>query len=212
MKVWPIWRNDTGLLRGFEVSSLAIILRPYIRLLRKTPGVTDVRRQLRNDDRIAFKFMGHEAVVYEWFGDSSRYWIGLQNPDANPGADIWPLLSAFASHRGALSASSLATFLDPTDTNLEFEYLVRPFLAKHLDIRREWTTVRSYWSGGRTILVCKNGEENFVSVNLTGSQIGVLSPSVDQDFECFGRGRTSMQVAQEAFSLFLEQLGITTYS
>ena len=66
------------------------------------PGVTEVRRNWFNDDRVSFRFKGQAAVVNEPWGDSSRYWVGLQDPDASPETDIAPIHDAFKSYRGFL--------------------------------------------------------------------------------------------------------------
>jgi len=73
-------------------------------LLRGVPGVTDVQRQWFSDhgDPVTFKFHGEDAVVNELWGDNSRYWIGLQDPDASPDIDITPILEAFQRYRGLL--------------------------------------------------------------------------------------------------------------
>ena len=101
MKTHPI-RRDNGSLRGFEITSTWISFWPMLKLLRKVPGVTDVQRQWFNDDRVTFKYHGKEAVVNEPWGDNSRYWVGLQDPDASPEIDISPLLHAFQQYRGFL--------------------------------------------------------------------------------------------------------------
>jgi hypothetical protein len=98
--------------------------------------------------------------------------------------------------------------LQTLDTNAEFESLVRPFLALHPEIPYEWQQIRNIWSGGRTVLLVNpnGGNHERVSVNLLGGQIGVLTDSDDVDFEDFGRGLSTLQLAQEAFAFFLQQL------
>jgi hypothetical protein len=78
------------------------MLRPLLKLLRGVPGVTEVKRQWFNDDRVAFKFHGKEAVVNEPWGDNSRYWVGLQDPDTSLEIDIAPIHEAFRRYRGFL--------------------------------------------------------------------------------------------------------------
>ena len=101
MKTYPIFRSD-GSLRGFEVTSTWSAFGPLCNLLRSVEGVSDVRRNWFNDDRISFKFHGKPAVVNEPWGDNSRYWIGLEHPDAAPEVDIEPLHQAFRKYRGIL--------------------------------------------------------------------------------------------------------------
>lgn len=101
MRTYPILKTD-GSLRGFEITSTWLVFGPLLRLLRGVPGVTDVRRQRFNEDRITFKFRGKDAVVNEPWGDSSRFWVGLQDPDALPEIDITPVHEAFRCYRGFL--------------------------------------------------------------------------------------------------------------
>lgn len=99
MTTYPIRRPD-GSLRGFEITSTWLILRPLLYLLRAVPGVTDVKRQWFNGDRVKFKFHEREAVVNEPWGDNSRYWVGLE--DDSPEIDITPIHEAFQRYRGFL--------------------------------------------------------------------------------------------------------------
>ena len=101
MRTYPIRRPD-GSLRGFEVTSTWLIFRPLLKILRAVPGVSEVKRQWFKDDRVAFKFHDKDAVVNEPWGDSSRYWVGLQDPDNSPEIDIEPIHEAFQNYRGFL--------------------------------------------------------------------------------------------------------------
>jgi len=104
METYPIRRED-GSLRGFEITSTWLTFGPLLRLLRGVPGVTDVRRRWFNDDRVTFRFLGEKAVVNEPWGDNSRYWVGLAEPDASPEIDIAPVHDAFQSYGGFLVTS-----------------------------------------------------------------------------------------------------------
>lgn len=99
MKTYPIYK-DNGLLRGFEITGSWIRFGPLLRILRSVDGVTDVTRQRLNDDRVSFKFLGRNAIINEPWGDSSRYWVGLENPDENQEVDISPIHEAFKRYRG----------------------------------------------------------------------------------------------------------------
>ena len=53
---------------------------------------------MRGDEhRAYFHFHGVPFVVWEPFGDNSRYWIGPANQDAQP-PDLGPLIRAFEEH------------------------------------------------------------------------------------------------------------------
>ena len=100
MRTYPILKDD-GSLRGFEIRAQLTVW-PLLRLLRSVEGVSDVRHNWSNDDRISFMFHGRSAVVHEPWSDSSRYWIGLQDPDSAPDIDIAPIHEAFKRYRGFL--------------------------------------------------------------------------------------------------------------
>ena len=100
MRTYPILKDD-GSLRGFEIRAQLTVF-PLLRLLRSVDGVSDVRHNWSNADRISFTFHGRPAVVHEPWGDSSRYWIGLQHPDSAPDIDITPIHEAFKHYRGFL--------------------------------------------------------------------------------------------------------------
>lgn len=69
------------------------------RLLRSVKGVGNLKRQFFSDDRLVFTYHGERCVVNEPFGDNSRYWIGLEHPDAST-LDIGPLHRVFAQYEG----------------------------------------------------------------------------------------------------------------
>lgn len=84
MRTYPI-RDDGGVLFAFEVSAQPAGRR-LARVLRQIDGVTDVR--LRRwwvgspDVHVHFQYRGREYVVWEPFGDNSRWWIGPDDTDA----------------------------------------------------------------------------------------------------------------------------------
>ena len=87
-------------LRGFEITSSWFRFGPLLRILKSVDGVTNVKRQWFNDDRVSFKFHGKNGVVNEPFGDNSRYWVGLDCPDDSPEIDISPIHNAFKEYNG----------------------------------------------------------------------------------------------------------------
>ena len=97
MKTYPIKRDD-GTLSAFEVTSGWVTFRPLYAILTSVPGVTGVVRQFLKDDRVSFSYNSVPFVVYESFGDSSRYWIGPTDP-ANYHGDVEPLHNAFRRYR-----------------------------------------------------------------------------------------------------------------
>ena len=88
------------------------------------------------------------------------------------------------------------------ETNREFEALARAFLSTRPEIPHEWRQIRDAWLGGRTDLVCYPGEPREVFASLTETQITVGANEEESDFEDFGRGLSSAQLAAEAFARF----------
>jgi hypothetical protein len=97
MTTYPIFRED-GTLHAFEVTSGWLTFRPLYAILRSVPGVTNVRRQLSNDDRITFSYDAAQFVVHQPYGDSSRYWIGPLDP-ANYRGNLEQIHEAFLLYR-----------------------------------------------------------------------------------------------------------------
>lgn len=90
---------------AFEIENAYAGLRVIARLLGQVNGVSDVRvRGLFSkweDVRVWFKYMGHEYVVLEPFGDNSRYWIGPKDDSGNA-LDIGDIENAFKDYRPPL--------------------------------------------------------------------------------------------------------------
>ena len=84
MRTYPI-RSAGGVLYAFEVDA-QLLGRRLARVLRQIEGVTDVRPRRwwigSPDIRIRFRYRGREYVVWEPFGDNSRWWIGPDDDDA----------------------------------------------------------------------------------------------------------------------------------
>jgi hypothetical protein len=101
MQVHSLVRPDGQRAYAFEVSSSWSVFRPIVSVLESVPGVTDVRRgghiMSGDENRAYFLFHGVPFVVWEPFGDNSRYWIGPA--DANMAApDLGPLIQAFREY------------------------------------------------------------------------------------------------------------------
>ena len=78
MRTFPI-KDDAGQVFAFEIRAQLLGWR-LARRLRDIPGVSDVRPRrwwVRYPDvHIRFRYQGREYVVYEPYGDNSRWWIG----------------------------------------------------------------------------------------------------------------------------------------
>jgi hypothetical protein len=87
---------------AFEVENAYVGPGTIARLLVGIDGVTDVRtRKLfgaSDDIRVEFKYLNLDYVVWEPYGDSSRYWIGPKN-SSEGSVDIVDLEAAFKRYK-----------------------------------------------------------------------------------------------------------------
>ena len=104
MKTYADGNRDPTHLVGFEIDSVLVSRRTIARLLRTVEGVTDVRVRgswgSKDDVRVAFKYRDRDYIVYEPWGDNSRYWIcpAFPEPAADEPLDIGPIKSVFDNH------------------------------------------------------------------------------------------------------------------
>lgn len=78
MRTWPA-TDEGGTVTSFEVSMIRIGLGEVERILRSNPDVSQLTRRRMfspSEVHITFSFRGAEYLVWEPFGDNSRYWIG----------------------------------------------------------------------------------------------------------------------------------------
>ena len=99
MRTFPIELRE-GRIHAFEITSSWLRMRPLLEVLRSVEGVSEVKRKFFSEDRVTFRFHGHDAVVHEPFGDNSRYWVGLAEPDRSNEVDLRPIHEAFERYNG----------------------------------------------------------------------------------------------------------------
>jgi hypothetical protein len=79
-------RDDSGLVYAFEVRQVFISVGALMQTLSQVEMVSNVcrppRASRREGARIEFQCGGKQYVVWEPFGDSSRYWIGPLDEDS----------------------------------------------------------------------------------------------------------------------------------
>jgi hypothetical protein len=101
MRTYPI-KDGHGRLVAFEIPHVYFSIRSIARLLATVHGATVVyRRPLfgqPSDVHLEFQYGGSSYIVWEPFGDNSRYWIGPKK-GINGTADVTPLHDAFERHR-----------------------------------------------------------------------------------------------------------------
>jgi hypothetical protein len=101
VKTYPIV-DDTGTTYAFEIEKAYIARSTVASVLASIDGVTPVRRskafRTSREVSVMFSFRGSNYIVWEPFGDSSRYWIG---PDEVPAVkvDIGEVEAAFRRHK-----------------------------------------------------------------------------------------------------------------
>jgi hypothetical protein len=70
---------------AFEIDNIYIGPRMVATILSAVEGVTEVRQRKLfrspSDVHVSFKYNGKEYMVWEPWGDSSRYWIGPEKDD-----------------------------------------------------------------------------------------------------------------------------------
>lgn len=102
MKTFRAGSEPDGRLRAFEVENAYIGPSAIAQVLRQTEGVTEVqRRRLFSRDsevHVRFRYRGHPCIVWEPYGDNSRYWIGPESTDSFT-ADMAPVEEAFGNYR-----------------------------------------------------------------------------------------------------------------
>ena len=84
LRTHPSTDEATGRTLAFEIDNIYMSLAAVARVLTAVPCVAGVRKRRPfskwEEIHIWFSFAGHDCVVWEPFGDNSRYWIGPKNP------------------------------------------------------------------------------------------------------------------------------------
>lgn len=114
MKTYPIIVKDGSRVFAFEVENIYVSLAAVVRLVSEVDGVTDVAPRSMfsksSDIHVQFKFHGQPYIVWEPYGDSSRYWIGPKE-EVNDVGDIAVLENVFIHYRPPLYRSLLGDVL-----------------------------------------------------------------------------------------------------
>lgn len=95
--------SDKSILFAFEIENAYIRPGKIAKLLASVNGVRNVRtgRNLSSSEsRVEFEFLGNEFIVWEPFGDSSRYWIGPKQEQQT--SDISVLEKVFKDYKPPL--------------------------------------------------------------------------------------------------------------
>jgi len=102
METYPVFTNEGARSQAFEIENAYIGPAAITRILAGVEGVTEVcpRKMFAksSDVHVEFKYMGQPYIVWEPFGDNSRYWIGPSD-QAEGETDITGLEEAFKCYQ-----------------------------------------------------------------------------------------------------------------
>ena len=83
-----IAKEDNGYLIAFEIEAIYYSRNAIAEILKATRGVSAVqfggRFGSNNDVRLMFNFLNSSFIVWEPYGDNSRYWIGPKESSQKP--------------------------------------------------------------------------------------------------------------------------------
>jgi hypothetical protein len=105
MRTFPL--STGGVCHAFEIEQVYVCTaRTLRRIVSTIGGVSNVRRPPRTSDagdiRMEFDYSGTEFIVWEPYGDSSRYWIGPRNVADSDPVHILVIEEAFKRYRPPL--------------------------------------------------------------------------------------------------------------
>lgn len=97
MKTYAILNANSDLI-AFELDIAYISRKEIAGLVKTSPRVTDVDVQARfgspDDIRVRFAWAGERFMVWEPYGDNSRYWIGPEDSE-HPSPNVKALKEIF---------------------------------------------------------------------------------------------------------------------
>lgn len=101
MKTYPAKTSPDGRPVAFEVENAYIGSAAVARLLQTAEGASEVKRRRifsgDGDVHVRFKYRGHPCIVWEPYGDNSRYWIGPEDVE-NFSGDIRSVEQVFSNY------------------------------------------------------------------------------------------------------------------
>ena len=94
--------DKSGEVYAFQVQSILIPLKRIIKLLQRESSVAQIKTrsvlECNPDVHCEFVYRGERYMIWEPYGDSSRYWVGPISDEA-PQVDISPLVQLFQNYR-----------------------------------------------------------------------------------------------------------------
>ncbi|HSN21269.1 MAG TPA: hypothetical protein VLS49_11360 [Usitatibacter sp.] len=102
---------------SFEVNNVLVSRRIAAKILKNVPNVSDVRLEGHfggvNDIRVSFKYFGQDYVVWEPYGDNTRYWIGPRELSTTS-RSIEEIQKAFSQYSPPFWRRALAILFGPS--------------------------------------------------------------------------------------------------
>jgi len=101
MQTFPLTDPESGVKYAFEIEIAYIGPKRIAKLLVEAPDVSNVKsRRLFGPDpetHVAFDYKGSSYVVWEPYGDNSRYWIGPRDATSRD-VDVTPVEAIFRDY------------------------------------------------------------------------------------------------------------------
>lgn len=114
MKTFPSKSSPDGRLIAFEIENAYIGPTAAARLLEKADGVSAVQRRrpfsAGDDIHVRFEHHGHSCILWEPYGDNSRYWIGPEDAE-NFSGDIRGIETVFNQYSPPMHRRMLGNIL-----------------------------------------------------------------------------------------------------
>lgn len=114
MNTFPLAVGQDGHPKAFEVENVYVSPSTVAQILERTEGVTDVeQRRLfagESEVHVKFKYQGYTCIVWEPYGDNSRYWIGPESTAAFEG-NMDQVEAAFRKYQPPLLRSIIGDLL-----------------------------------------------------------------------------------------------------
>jgi hypothetical protein len=105
MKTHPLFSSDRRRKFAFEIERAYIASAAIARLLSQVESVTDIQRRKMfsaiADVHLSFNYKSQPYIVWEPYGDRSRYWVGPA-PETERDIDITPIETVFRCYRPPL--------------------------------------------------------------------------------------------------------------
>lgn len=109
LDTYPIYSKD-GRLLAFEIENAYIGLRKIMAVLITISGVSNVRKRRLfgspSDIHVEFMYLNKDFIVWEPYGDNSRYWIGPKKTE-DATNEIRQIENAFKLYRPSFAVKLL---------------------------------------------------------------------------------------------------------